>query len=83
MATAATMAALRAMVLGNGGGGGSNEDGCRDSKGEDYGNSSNSIGDNRLCHLAIVHFVTRHIVANAIAHVVAITITFVNMQQRG
>jgi hypothetical protein len=33
--------------------------------------------------LAIAHFVTRNVVANAIARVVAITIPFVSMQQRG
>jgi hypothetical protein len=36
-----------------------------------------------LVALAIAHFVTRHIFANAISRVVAITIIFVSVQQRG
>jgi hypothetical protein len=36
-----------------------------------------------LVALAIAHFVTRNVVANAIAHVVAVAIAFVSMQQRG
>jgi hypothetical protein len=35
-----------------------------------------------LVALAIAHFVTRNIVANAITHVVAIAIKFISMQQR-
>jgi hypothetical protein len=45
MATAAAMAALRAMVLGDCGGGSCNEDGSRGSGGKDDGDSGNSIGD--------------------------------------
>jgi hypothetical protein len=33
--------------------------------------------------LAIAHFVTRNIVANTIANVVTVAITFVSVQQRG
>jgi hypothetical protein len=36
-----------------------------------------------LVTLAITHFVTRSVVANAITHVVAIAIAFVSIQQRG
>jgi hypothetical protein len=36
-----------------------------------------------LVALAIAHFVTRNVVANAITHVVAIAIAFVSMQQGG
>jgi hypothetical protein len=36
-----------------------------------------------LVTLTIAHFFARNVVANAIAHVVAIAITFVIMQQRG
>jgi hypothetical protein len=36
-----------------------------------------------LVALAIDHFVTRKVVANAIARVVAVAIAFVSMQQRG
>ncbi len=36
-----------------------------------------------LATLTITHFVARHVVANTIAHVVAIAIAFVSMQQRG
>jgi hypothetical protein len=35
-----------------------------------------------LVALAIVHFVTRNVVANAITHVFAIAIAFVSMQRR-
>jgi hypothetical protein len=36
-----------------------------------------------LVALAIAHFATRNVVANAITHVVAITIAFVSMRLRG
>ncbi len=36
-----------------------------------------------LVALTIAHFITRHIVANAIIRVVAVTIAFVSVQQRG
>jgi hypothetical protein len=36
-----------------------------------------------LVAIAITHFVTRNVVANAIARVVAVAITFVSVQQRG
>ncbi len=35
-----------------------------------------------LVHLAIAHFVTRNAIANAIARVVAVAISFVSVQQR-
>ncbi len=83
MATAAAMAALRATALGNCGGGSSNEGGCCDSGGKDYGNGGNGVGDNSPCDPRHAHFLTHHVFANTIAHVVAITIAFVSMQQRG
>ncbi len=36
-----------------------------------------------LVTLAIAHFITCHFIANAIAHVVAITIAFVSVQKKG
>jgi hypothetical protein len=33
--------------------------------------------------LVIAHFVTPNVIANAIAHVVAVAIAFVSMQQKG
>jgi hypothetical protein len=83
MAIATAMAALRATVLGNCGGGSSNEDGCHDSRGKDNGNGGNSIGDDCPCCPHHAHFVTCHIVANAIICVVALAIAFVSVQQRG
>jgi hypothetical protein len=83
MATAAAMAVLRATVLGNCGGGSSNEDGCHDSGGEDNDDGGNGIGDHHPCRPFHAHFVTHHNIANIIAHVVAIVIAFVSMQQRG
>ncbi len=50
MATAAAMAALRAMALGGCSGSSSDDDGCRDSGGVDNGNGSNDIGDDSPCH---------------------------------
>jgi hypothetical protein len=49
MATAAAMAALRATVLGDCGGGSSDEDGCRDSGGKDDGDGGNGVGEDRPC----------------------------------
>jgi hypothetical protein len=83
MATAAALAALRAMALGTCGGGSSNEEGYHDSRGKDDGNGSNGISDEHSCCPRHSHFVTNNVVANAIARVVAITIAFVSMQQRG
>jgi hypothetical protein len=80
MATAAVMAALRAMALGDCGVSSSNADGCSDSGGKDDGDGSNGVGDDCLVALAITHFVTRNVLANAIARVVAVTITFVSVQ---
>jgi hypothetical protein len=80
MATAAAMAVLRAKVLGDCGGNSSNKDGCHDSKGEDNGNGSNSVGDDCPCCPCHAHFITRHVVANAIAYVVAIAIAFVSVR---
>ncbi len=67
MAMATAMAALRAT-----------EDVCHNIGGEDDGNIDNGIGDEAT--LTITLFVTKHIVANAIVHVVAIAIAFVSMQ---
>ncbi len=82
MATAPAMAALRATALGDCGGGSSNEDGCGDSRGKDNGDGSNGVGVIALVALSSTHFVTRNVVVNSIAHVVAIAIAFVSMQQR-
>ena len=79
MATAAAMAALRAMALGNCGCGSSNEDVCPDSGGKDDGNGGNGIGDDHPCHSCHAQYVTRHIVANAIACVVTVAIAFASM----
>jgi hypothetical protein len=38
---------------------------------------------NALVALAIAHFDTRNVVANAIAHVVAVAIAFVSVRRRG
>jgi hypothetical protein len=83
MTTAAAMAALRAKALGNCGGGSCNEDGYRDSRGKDNGNRATALVMIALVALAIAHFVTSNIVANAITCVVAIAIAFVSVQQRG
>jgi hypothetical protein len=50
MATAAAMAALRAMALGDCGGSSSDDGGCHDSRGKDNGDGGNGIGDNFPCH---------------------------------
>ncbi len=83
MATAAAMAALRTMVLGDCGGGSSNEDGCRNSGGDDDGEGGYGVMMIALVALAVAHFVTRHVVANAIACVVSIAIAFFSVRQRG
>jgi hypothetical protein len=81
MATAAAMAALTATALGDYGGGSSNEDGCCNSGGKDNGKGSNGIGDDcPLCCPRHTHFVNRHVVANAIAHVFAVAIAFASMR---
>ncbi len=49
MATAAAMAAVRAMALGYCGGSSSNDNGCCDSKGRDNSNDSNGVGDDSPC----------------------------------
>jgi hypothetical protein len=59
MATAAAMAALRAMALGFCGDNSSNEDGICDSGGKDNGNSGNGFGANHLCCPCHAPFVTR------------------------
>jgi hypothetical protein len=56
--TAATIAALRATVLGDCGGGSSNEDGCRNSRGKDDGNGGNGVGDNHPCCPCHARFIT-------------------------
>jgi hypothetical protein len=53
MATAAAMAALRAMAVGYCGGGSSNEDGCRDSGGKDDSNGGNGVVPIALVALAM------------------------------
>jgi hypothetical protein len=83
MVIATAMAALWAPVLGNGGGGSSNEDGCRNSGGKDNGDGGKVIGDDRPCCPHHACFVTRHVIANTIAHVVAVAIAFVSMHRRG
>jgi hypothetical protein len=83
MATAAAMAALRTTALGNCGGGSSNEDGCRDSGGDDDGEGGNGVVMIALVALAVAHFVTRHVVANAIARVVAVAVAFFSVRRRG
>ncbi len=77
MATAAAMAALRTTALGDCGGGSSNEDGCHDGKG------GNGVVMITLVALAVAHFVTRHVVANAIACVVAVAVAFFTVRRRG
>jgi hypothetical protein len=79
MATAAAMAALRAMALGDYGSGSSNEDGCCDSGGKDDGIGGNGTGDDHPCCPCHVHFVTCHVIANATARVVAIAIAFASI----
>jgi hypothetical protein len=49
MATAAAMAALRAIAFGDCGGSSSNDGGCRDSGGEDDGDGGIGVGDNCPC----------------------------------
>ncbi len=78
--TAAAIAALRATALGDYGGGSSNKDGCRDSGGEEDGDGGNGIGDDRPCRPCHAHLVTCHVVANAIARVVAVTIAFASVR---
>ncbi len=80
MATSAAMAALRAKALGNCGGGSSNEDSCRVSGGKDDGNGGNSDGDDRPSRSPHAHFVTHHIVANAVARVAAAAIAFARVR---
>jgi hypothetical protein len=58
MATAAAMAALRAMALGDCGGSSSDDNRCRDSRGKDDGNGGNSVGDDSpccSCHCPLCH----------------------------
>jgi hypothetical protein len=80
MATATAMAELRTTALVDFGGSSSNEDGCRDSKGKEDGNGGNGMVMIALVALTVAHFVTRHVVINAIARVVAIAIAFVSLQ---
>jgi hypothetical protein len=77
----AAMAALRATVLGDCGGGSSNEDGYCVSRGKYDSDSGNGIGDDWPCCPIHAHFITRHVVANAIARVIAIAIAFVSVRQ--
>jgi hypothetical protein len=85
IATTTAMDVLRAMALGNCGVGSSDKDGCGDSGGDDDDDGGKGIGDVTiaLAALAIAHFVSRKVVANAIACVVAVAIAFVSVQQRG
>jgi hypothetical protein len=77
MATAAAMAALRAMALSDCGGSSSNDGGCRDSRGKDDNNGGTALVTITLVALAIAHFLTHHIIATTNAPVVTIAITFV------
>ncbi len=74
------MATAAAMTLGNYGGGSSNYDSCHDSRGKDDGDSGNGLGDDCPCCPHHAHFVTHHVVANAIARVVAIAISFASVR---
>jgi hypothetical protein len=74
------MATAAATMLDDCGGGSSNVDGCRNSGGKDDGNDGNGVGDDHPCLPCHAHFVTRHVVANAIVHVVAIAITFASVR---
>jgi hypothetical protein len=80
MATAAAMAAPKTTALGDFGGGNSNEDGCRNSGGEDNGNGGNGVVMITCVALAVAHFVTRHVIANAITRVVAIAVAYVSVR---
>ncbi len=73
------MATAADTTLGNCDGSSSNEDGCRNSGGEDDGNGSDGIGDDCPCHPPHAHFVTRHFVDNAITRVVAVAIAFASV----
>ncbi len=77
--TATAMAVLRATVLGDCGGDSSNEDGCRNSGGEDNSDGSNGVCDNHPFSPCHARFVTHHVIANAITHVVTVTSSFVNL----
>jgi hypothetical protein len=77
------MAALRTTALGDCGGGSSNEDGCRDSGGDNNGEGGNGVVMIALVALAVAHFVTCHVVANAITRVVTVAVAFFSVQQRG
>ncbi len=83
MATAAAMDAMRATALGNCGSGSSNEECCCDSGARTTVTVATVLVTIALVALAIAHFVTRNVVANAIACVVTIAIAFVSVQQRG
>ncbi len=83
MATAVAMAALRTTMLGDCGGGSSNDDGLCNSGGDNDGKGGNGMVMIALVALAVAHFVTHHVVANTIPSVVAVTIAFFSMQQRG
>jgi hypothetical protein len=62
------------MALGNFFGGSSNEDGCCNTA-----MAATALAKIALVTLAISHFITHHVVANAIARVVAIANAFVSM----
>jgi hypothetical protein len=85
MATAALMAALRTTALGDCGDSSSNKEGCCNSRDKDDDNGNNSMVTIALVALAlaIAHFVTRHVIVNAVARVVALPVSFVSVQQRG
>jgi hypothetical protein len=83
IATAVAMAALRTTALGDVGGNSSEEDGCRNSRGKYNGSGNNGVLMITLVAFTITHFITRHVVTNVIACVVAIAIAFVSMRQRG
>jgi hypothetical protein len=58
MATAPAMARLKTTSLGDCGGGSSDEDGCRNSRGRDFGKGGNGVGDDPPCHPC--HFPLHH-----------------------
>ncbi len=81
MATVAAMAVLRAMALGNSAA--AMTMAAVKVEARTMATAATALVRIVLVALDIAHFVTCHIVANAIARVVAIAIAFVNVQQRG
>ncbi len=73
------MAVLKAMVLSDCGGSSSDDDGCHDS-GDKDAMAETALVTIALVALAIAQFITRHILANTIIHVIPFTIAFVGVQ---